>query len=105
MGGIKYSIGDNKELDYSKAKTQLPPDDDRFVKTQLAQGDFYEPTEMTILPNLDILVLQRRGEIILYKHDTKKVKQVGFFNVYFKTSTPGVNAEEGMLENDLIVTL
>jgi cytochrome c len=42
-------------------------------------------------------VLQRRGEIMLYKHDTKKVKQVGFLNAYFKTSTPGVNAEEGML--------
>ena len=29
---------------------------------------------------------------------TKKVKQVGFFNVYYQTlHTPGVNAEEGML--------
>jgi glucose/arabinose dehydrogenase/cytochrome c551/c552/type 1 glutamine amidotransferase len=98
LGGIQYAIGDNKELDYSKAKTQIPPDDNRFTKTQLVQGVFFEPTEMTILPNLDILVLQRRGEIMLYKHDTKQVKQVGFFDVYYKTlHTPGVNAEEGML--------
>jgi len=97
LGGLQYAIGDNKALDYSKAKTQIPPDDNRFTKTQLALGDFYEPTEMTILPNFDIMVIQRRGEIMLYKNDTKKVKQVGFFNVYYKSSTPGVNAEEGML--------
>jgi cytochrome c len=97
LGGIQYAIGDNKELDYSKAKTQLPPDEDRFAKVQLSQGEFFEPTEMTVLPNFDILVIQRRGEIMLYKNETKKVKQVGFLNVYYKTSTPGVNAEEGML--------
>ena len=97
LGGIQYAIGKNKELDYSKVKTQIPPEDNRFTKVQLAQGDFYEPTEMTVLPNLDIMVIQRRGEIMLYKNDTKKVKQVGFLDVYFKTSTPGVNAEEGML--------
>jgi glucose/arabinose dehydrogenase/cytochrome c551/c552 len=53
---------------------------------------------MTILPNLDIIVLQRRGEILKYDHVTKQVKQVGFLNVYWKTEhTPGVNAEEGLL--------
>jgi len=98
LGGIQYAIGDNEELDYSKAKTQMPPDDNRFTKTQLVQGVFYEPTEMTILPNLDVLIIQRRGEIMLYKNATKQVKQVGFFNVYYKTlHTPDVNAEEGML--------
>ncbi|MDQ6814760.1 MAG: ThuA domain-containing protein [Bacteroidota bacterium] len=98
LGGIQYAIGDNKGLDYTKVKTQNPPEENRFSKTMLAEGDFFEPTEMTILPNLDILIIQRRGEILLYKHDTKKVKQVGFLNVYFKTlHTPGVNAEEGML--------
>ena len=98
LGGIQYAIGDNKELNYAKAKTELPPEENRFSKTQLIQGEFFEPTEMTILPNFDILIIQRRGEIMLYKKETKKVKQVGFFNVYYKTvSTPGVNAEEGML--------
>ena len=97
LGGIQYAIGANKALDYSKVKTQVPPEDNRFTKTQLSQGEFYEPTEMTILPNLDIMIIQRRGEIMLYKQDTKKVKQVGFLNVYFKTSTPGVSAEEGMV--------
>lgn len=74
------------------------PEEDRFTKTPLAMGEFFEPTEMTILPNLDILVAQRRGEIMRYDHVTKKVNQAGFLNVYFKTlHTPRVNAEEGVL--------
>lgn len=97
LAGIQYAMGDNAELDYTKVKTQLPPANERFTKTQLSMGEFYEPTEMTILPNLDVLIIQRRGEILLYKNETKKVKQVGFFDVYYKTKTPGVNAEEGML--------
>lgn len=97
LGGIQYAIGDNKELDYAKAKTEFPPDEERFTKTSLVQGTFFEPTEMTILPNLDIMIIQRRGEILLYNHDTKAVKQVGYLNVYWKTHTPDVNAEEGLL--------
>jgi glucose/arabinose dehydrogenase len=53
---------------------------------------------MTILPNLDILIVQRRGEILLYKNESKKIKPAGFLNVYWKTkNTPSVNAEEGLL--------
>ncbi len=98
LAGIKYAIGNNSELNYSKAVTQRVPDQDRFTKTQLVQGTFFEPTEMTILPNFDILVAQRRGELMLYKNASKSVKQAGFLNVYWKTlHTPGVNAEEGVL--------
>lgn len=99
LGGIRYALGDNHELDYRKAHSQFPPDDDRFVKTQLAQGgNFVEPTELTVLPNLDVLIVQRRGHILLYKSSTGKVKQVGYLDVYFKAkNAPGVNVEEGLL--------
>ncbi|MEO6915467.1 MAG: ThuA domain-containing protein, partial [Chitinophagaceae bacterium] len=97
LGGIKYAVGKNNELDYSRATSQYPPDEDRFTKVVLTQGGFYEPTELSVLPNLDVIVTQRRGEIMLYKNETKQLKQVGFLHVYFKTSTPGVNAEEGLL--------
>jgi len=97
LGGIKYAIGDNKALDYANVKTPPIPEEDRFTKVQLVQGTFFEPTEMTILPNLDILIAQRRGEIMLYKNETRSVKQAGFLNVYWKTHNPNVNAEEGVL--------
>ncbi len=97
LGGIQYAIGENK-LDYSKAKTQFPPDEKFFTKTNLAMGEFFEPTEMTILPNLDVLVVQRRGEILLYKNEEKKIKQAGFLKVYFRSLKDStVNAEEGLL--------
>jgi len=100
LGGIKYAIGKNAPLNYAKAKSQRLPEENRFNKKQIAAGVFDEPTEMTILPNLDILVVQRKGEFMLYNHLTKKVKQVGFVNVYSHTLTEkgkGVNAEEGLL--------
>lgn len=96
LGGIQYAIGNNK-LDYSKAKTVYPPEEIHFTKTVLSQGEFFEPTEMTILPNRDVLIVQRRGEILLYKNDTKKVKQAGFLKVYWKSRDTTVNAEEGLL--------
>jgi cytochrome c len=97
LGGIQYAIGNNK-LDYSKAKTQYPPDENHFTKTVLSQGEFFEPIEMTILPNFDVLIVQRRGEILLYKNDAKKVKQAGYLDVYWKTKKDTtVNAEEGLL--------
>ncbi len=97
-GGLEYAMGDNKMLDYDKVATMMPPDADRFTKEDLSQGKFFEPTEMTILPNLDVLVAQRRGELMLYKQKTGDLSQVGFLDVYCKTlHTPGVNAEEGVM--------
>src|SRR5690606_5199866 len=33
LGGIHYAIGDNLELKYDKARSDYPPDEDRFTKT------------------------------------------------------------------------
>ena len=97
LGGIQYAIGTPKKLNYAACTTLRVPEENRFVKTQLLTGTFFEPTEMTVLPNFDILVAQRRGEIMLFKNDTKTVKQVGYLNPYWKTHVKGVNAEEGVL--------
>nr|WP_214448996.1 ThuA domain-containing protein [Flavihumibacter rivuli] len=97
LGGIRYAIGKNKKLDYSKARTLNVPVEERFTKTMLVTGEFFEPTEMTVLPNLDILVAQRRGEILLKKQGDSTVKLAKMLNVYWKTNTHGVNAEEGVL--------
>ncbi len=97
LNEIEYAIGHFEPLDYSKVTIDYPPGENHFTKQVLAQDHFYEPTEMTVLPNLDILVLQRRGEIMLYKQATGAIKQAGFLNVYFKSKLKGVNVEEGML--------
>lgn len=97
LNAIEYAIGHYTPLDYTKAITPYPPSEDHFTKHMLVTDTFYEPTEMTILPNLDILILQRRGEIMLYKQETGKVKQAGFLDVYFHSKLKDVNVEEGML--------
>lgn len=97
LGGIEYAIGDNNNLDYSKVRTPRAPEEERFTKTVLKSGTFFEPTEMTILPNGDILIAQRRGEILLYRKSDTSLTQAGYLDVYHKTSTAKVNAEEGLM--------
>ncbi|MEP1086608.1 MAG: ThuA domain-containing protein, partial [Algoriphagus sp.] len=97
LAGIEYAMGGNKKLDLSKAKSKRIPEENRFTKTPLAMGAFTEPTEMTILPNLDILVVQRRGEILFFDNETEELKEVGKLDVYWKTDVKGVNAEEGLM--------
>jgi len=97
LNGIEYAIGHYEPLDYSKATIPYPPSENHFTKKSLVGGTFFEPTEMTVLPNLDILIIQRRGEIMLYKKTTGLVKQAGFLDVYSKSKLKGVNVEEGML--------
>jgi cytochrome c len=97
LEGIKYAIGSNKELDYSKATSQRMPEENRFTKTTLALGQFTEPTELAVLPNFDILVAQRRGEVLLYKNGDSVVNEIATLDVYWKTEVQGVNAEEGLM--------
>lgn len=98
QGGIEYAIGDNLKLDYSKARTQRRVrEEDRFTKTQLTQGTLFEPTEMTVLPNLDVLITQRRGEIMLFKNADSTIKEIAKLDVYYRTlKEKNVNAEEGV---------
>ncbi|MEQ9209982.1 MAG: PQQ-dependent sugar dehydrogenase, partial [Pseudomonadales bacterium] len=73
------------------------PDESQFTKTMLVTGEFFEPIDMTILPNMDILIVQRRGEILKYNHETAELSQAGFLDVFFETDVEGVNAEEGVV--------
>jgi cytochrome c len=98
LNEVEYGIGHFEPLDYSKVTIPYPPSENHFIKKNLILDHFFEPTEMTVLPNLDILVLQRRGEIMLYKQDSQTLKQAGFLKVYYKAKVAkDVNVEEGML--------
>ena len=91
---VKFLLGAFILISLLTTKVQ---EKNRFVKTVLTRGTLFEPTEMTVLPNLDILLVQRRGEIMLYKGDTKTLTQAGALKAYFQTSVKDVNAEEGIL--------
>lgn len=96
LAGIWYAIGEQQELDYSKARTEKVPEENRFVKTVLTQGTLAEPTEMAVLSDLGILISERRGGIQYYNPESQQVKQVGFLDVYYTDNT-GANVEEGLL--------
>jgi len=97
LEGIRYAMGDNLKPNFDKATTQRVPEENRFEKIQLSLGEFTEPTEMTILPGLDILIAQRRGEIMLFKHGDSTVREIAKLDVFWKSDVPGVNAEEGLM--------
>lgn len=89
LGGIQYGIGNGQKADYSKTKKMNVPEEDRFTKNVLAGGVFDEPTEMAILPNLDILVVERKGQVLHYSNATKKLNLVAKFDLYAQSGVPG----------------
>lgn len=97
LAGIQYAIGENMSLDYSQASQKRTPEENRFSKTMLAVGEFTEPTELTVLPNLDILISQRRGEILFWNEAEQSLQEVAKLDVYWQSGVRGVNAEEGLM--------
>ena len=95
--GIQYAIGKNETLDYAKATAPRQPDENRFSK-QFLGGGLDEPTELTVLPNLDVLISERKGNIKFYNATDKTMTKVATLQVYDKAlHTKGVNVEMGLL--------
>lgn len=95
--GIDYAIGKNELLDYSKATALRAPEENRFSKEVLA-GDLNEPTELTVLPDLSVLIAERKGGIKYYNAQTRKIGEVAHLQVYHHTlHTEGVNVEMGLM--------
>lgn len=89
LQGIKYALGENIRLDYTKAKTKRAPEENRFTKTIL-DFNLDEPTEMSILPDGRIMFIERKGNVKLYDPADGKVKVINTFNVWTKS-------EDGMI--------
>jgi cytochrome c len=96
-GGIRYAVGDGDLPDYGKAAAIRVPAQSGVVKTVLTQGAFTEPTEIAVLPNLDVLIAERRGALWRYRSTDNSLRQVGLMDVYWKSDVKGVNAEEGLV--------
>ena len=94
--GLQGVMGKNIR-DYSKATTPRSPDEDRFVKVPLVDSVWVEPIEMSILPNLDILVIQRRGELMHYDHESKELTEAGKLDVFFQADDPKIHSEQGLV--------
>ncbi|GEO02511.1 hypothetical protein AAE02nite_01750 [Adhaeribacter aerolatus] len=76
---ISYTL--NKLPDYSKATTLPVPDASRYTYTVLSQG-MDEPMQMAILPNYNVLFVERKGSVKLYDAAIKETKTIANFDVF-----------------------
>jgi glucose/arabinose dehydrogenase len=95
LGGIRYAM--SARADYARAQAAYPPADSQFVKEVLTTGTLTEPTEMAVLPNSDVLIAQRGGEVLLFRDADRSLSTAATLSVYSKSGVEGVNAEEGLL--------
>ncbi len=68
-------------INTEKKIAPVAPDSSRFTHMMLAQG-LDEPMEMGILPNLDVLIVERKGAVKLYDAKQQQLKTIAHFNVY-----------------------
>ena len=98
--GLMYVIGKNKQADYSKATTLNVPDSSRYTRTVLAQG-LDEPLQMALLPGNDVLFIERKGGIKMYKSKTGDLKTIANLDVFtgIEDGLLGVAADPNFEEN------
>ncbi len=99
--GLKYTLAD--KLDYSKAHSDVPPEENRFERTTLI-NNLNEPTELATMPNGKVIFVERRGKIRVYNPTTGAIKQVGQMPVYtkFEYGLMGVGIDPNFLKNNWI---
>jgi cytochrome c len=78
---LQLTIAAKQPLDYLKAKTLAVPDSSRYTRIVLAEG-LDEPMEMAILPNLNILFIERKGGVKMYNNETREVKTIANIGVF-----------------------
>jgi cytochrome c len=78
-GGIQYAAGPGTPVNYDNAK--VAPEENRFQKVVL-DFNLNEPMELDVLPNEDILFIERRGGIKLFKKSENKTRLITTFPVF-----------------------
>jgi cytochrome c len=78
---LQFTIGTKQAADYTKVKTFAVPDSSRYTRIVLAEG-LDEPMEMAILPNQNILFIERKGGVRLYNNETRAVKTIANIGVF-----------------------
>lgn len=75
-------------------------DSTRFSYNTLVSG-LDEPMEMAILPNYDLLIVERKGGVKLYKNNSRELKPIAHFDVFsgIEDGLLGVTPDPGFLEN------
>lgn len=78
---LEFVIGENLPGKLSGTKTLPVPDSNRYTRIILADG-LDEPMQMALLPGNDVLIVERKGIVKLYKAEQGAIKTISGFNVF-----------------------
>lgn len=78
---LHAAIDDNRLPDYSQASTLAVPEASRYTYRALSQG-MDEPMQMAILPNHDVLIVERKGAVKRYDASRQQIKTIAQFDVF-----------------------
>lgn len=100
-GGIHYVLGGNEPttLNYKLARTVRVPEENRFTKVVLDEK-LEEPMELALLPDGNVLFIERRGNIKIYDQETKTTEVIATIAVNTKNRSKDgreSEAEDGLL--------
>lgn len=103
MAALSYTIDKNKVPDFSKATSLAVPDSSRYTREVLVEG-LDEPLQMAILPNKDVLFVERKGGLKLYEEASGETKTIANINVFsgIEDGLLGVAADPDFKENHWI---
>ena len=71
LGGIRYAIGLGTPVDYSRAYSEMVPEENRFSKVTFLQN-LNEPMELDFLSKDKIIFIERRGGIHIFDLEKKQ---------------------------------
>jgi cytochrome c len=79
------------------------PDSTRFSYSTLMSG-FDEPMQMAILPNYDLVVVERKGAVRYFDNKTRELSTIAQFNVFsgIEDGLLGVATDPGYAQNNWI---
>ena len=102
LGGIQYALG-SKDLNYTAAKTERIPAEDRY-KREILDFNLNEPMELDELPGKGILFVERRGALKLYDFKEAKTKVIANLEVFYgnEDGLLGLAVDPNYIENNWI---
>ncbi|UBM60174.1 ThuA domain-containing protein [Marinilongibacter aquaticus] len=99
--GLKSVLADH--LDYSKSHTKQVPEENRFVKTTLA-SNLYEPTELAVMPNGKVILVERRGGVKVWLPESKTFKTINQMPVFstYEYGLMGIGLDPDFAKNNYV---
>nr|WP_228713913.1 ThuA domain-containing protein [Arundinibacter roseus] len=100
-GGLNWAMA--SKLDYSKAYSMVPPEENRFTKKVLV-SNLDEPTELVVLDNGKVLFTERKGGVKVYDPKTEKTNLVTNIPVHFEREygLMGINIDPDFKNNSWV---